>query len=256
MKYLFSLSFVFISIFLSAQVTIYDKNNEETKESSSYQKKSSSTYKLKVDLEDALAIGTGMIYGEKSFTDKFGLEVGVGITYISFVNAYMYTLSGKNVGQSSSYSIFLGEAESTNKAGVGVDDVFFPATGKIKYKPGFAISVSPKLYLEDDPTEGYFIGVQAQFKNYNFETPTALDVTKYNSQSFNKFNLSFNFGNTVNFSDNFVMETYMGIGVAIVNDVRNAYYNPGSGSSYNDIKVTFSPTRLHYQTGLRMCYVF
>lgn len=235
---------------LISQVTVYDKQEETIDNKVNYT--NNSYYKLKVDLEDALVVGTGMVYGEKSFTDNIGLEVGVGITYISLMNYYMFSLNKQST--QSSASIFFGQPESTNIPGVNVTSVSYPSVESIKYKPGFAISVSPKIYLEDDPTEGFFLGIQAAFKNYNFQTPSGENSSQMINQSFNKFNLSFNVGNTLSFSDHFITETFMGIGVSFVNDVRNAYYN--NGTSYRDVKVTFSPTRFHYQVGARLCYVF
>lgn len=253
MKYFFILFFATIIGSTQSQVTVYDQNEKEEPTNLKSNSKSK-YYKLKVDLEDALAVGTGMIYAEKNFTDNLGLEVGIGITYISLVNVYTYSLQSSNSSNGSSpYSVFFGDPISSNVAGADLSRVYFPTNEFYRFKPGFAISAFPKVYLEDDPTEGYFIGIQAQFKNYNMETTTGVNKP-YISQSLNKFNLSFNVGNTLNLSDNFITETYMGLGVAFVSDVRNGSYN--DAGTYKDIKVTFTPTRFHYQVGARLCYVF
>lgn len=256
MKSLIVFAIICISLNSQAQVTIYDEESNNTETSNTpYKKSSSNYYKLKIDFEDALAVGTGMIYGEKSFSDKLGLEVGVGITYISLVNYYAFSLPNSGSSASSSiYSMFLGEAESTNINGVSINDVTYPDVSMMKFKPGFAISVFPKLYLEDDPTEGFFFGVQAQFKNYNFSTPSGNNSSLMLSQSLNKLNLSLNIGNGINFSDHFMTETFMGLGVSLSSDVRNAYNRISGG--YQDVKVTYSPTRLHYQVGARLSYIF
>lgn len=250
------LSFLTLTTNLFCQVTIHEKHEEESSgtEVSTYKSSSSSTFKLKLDFEESILVGSGMLFAEKSFSDLFGIEVGAGITYYSIINYSMFQSgtfgSGSN---SSSVGFFFGSPKETNVAGIAPEDVTLFKSSDISAKPGFAISVCPKIYLEEDPTEGYYFGLNAVFKNYNFETPS-VESSNMISQSFNKFNLSAIVGNAWNLSDHFILENHMGVGVSFVDDARNGSYYDGSRA--RDIKVTFSPTRFHYQVGSRLTFVF
>lgn len=254
----------FITLFILAafcldvtgQVTVYDKDNPSANETIPNGKKSwsgnSSVFKVKLDLEEALLNGSAAVYVEKNFSDLFGLEFGAGITYMSLINYYMYDVSSRGSSKSMP-SVFFGKAESTSISGISPNDVSMIPSENLQYKPGFMVSVFPKIYLEEDPTDGYFIGLNAVYKNFNFSTPS-VENTSQISQSFNKLNLSVNIGNCIEVSDRFVIETFTGLGVSFVSDLRNgSYYD---GMRQRDIKVKYSPVRMHLQFGSRFCFIF
>ena len=70
-----------------------------------------------------------------------------------------------------------------------------------------------------------------------------------------KLNVSLNFGSTYELSDNVSFETFFGVGVSFISDVRNGYYRDINGDN-QDVRVTFTPTRMHFQSGARITYSF
>ena len=110
----------------------------------------------------------------------------------------------------------------------------------------------PKIYLEEDPIEGLFLGVQLMYKNFNFETPS-IDPNKTLTQSLNRFNLTGVIGNTVEVSDLFQMEGLLGLGIAFVDDKRHMVYRDVNGVERNGT-VTYSPTRFQVMVGTRFTF--
>lgn len=236
---------LFVLIFLvksaTSQVRIYEGSNEEKDNSSS---SGLSVLKFKTDVYEAALSGTAMFYVEKNFNDMFGIEIGAGITYLSYWN---YILMGSSGSSSNGPGFGAGKPSGTTPA--NISGYQMPDIDDYNYKIGLAFSAFPKYYIEEDPTEGFFLGPQIAYKTFNFETPNGTN-TGFLPQSLNKLNFSANIGYTWPISDNIHFESISGIGLSIVSDKRNMSYYDGISKVF-DGKVDYSGTRFHFVSGIR-----
>ena len=254
--------FVFGSISLWSQVTIYNQSGStdsviDSKDQPKYERKKtahSSTILFKADFFEPLITGTAMIFAEKTLTDNFGIEIGAGITYGSTINKMTMF---KSIEKGSSLGTFIGAPISSNPAQTSDQTLSQFDEDYVKTGMGYAFSVTPKFYLEDDPVDGPYISLQAMYKNYKFTTPSAFDPYSPSlAQSLDRLNLTINWGYNYEINDFFAIESYSGMGVSFVKDVRNQYFYDFVTSRNVDTKVTYTPVRVHFVLGGRFVFYF
>jgi hypothetical protein len=254
--------FLFGSISLWSQVTIYNQSGSTdsviaSKDQPKYERKKTahkSIILLKTDAYEALFTGTAMLFVEKTFTDNFGVEVGAGITYGSTVNKVTMF---KSIEKGSSLGTFIGAPVSSNPTQASDQTLRQFEEDYVKTGMGYAFSVTPKFYLEDDPVDGPYISLQAMYKNYKFTTPSAFDPYSPGlAQSLDRLNLTVNWGYNYEFSDHIAVESFFGTGVSFVKDVRNQYFYDFTLSKNIDTKVTYTPLRVHFVMGGRIVFYF
>jgi hypothetical protein len=254
--------FVFGVVSLSSQVTIYKQSGSidsvyDSKDQPKYERQKTthkSTILLKTDAYEALFTGTAMLFAEKTLTDNFGIEIGAGITYGSTVNKVTMF---KSIEKGSSLGTFIGAPVSSNPAQTSDQTLRQFEEDYVKTGMGYAFSVTPKFYLEDDPVDGPYISLQAMYKNYKFTTPLAFDPYAPSiAQSLARLNLTVNWGYNYEFSDHIAVESFFGTGVSFVKDIRNQYYYDFTLSKNIDTKVTYTPMRVHFVMGGRIVFYF
>lgn len=220
MKLISTKIFLFLFI-LSAQsqVVIYDKATK----SAPVKSVSTDYLRIKVDLWEPFICGTLKAYVEKNITDHFSIEVGAGMTHFSVLN--LANLSNEN-------GIFV-KAISTN----GSTSVDYPRTYKstgYTYKPGYAVSIFPRYYI-DDNDDGSFIGIEAEYKRYNLGAPSTIG-NGTRSQHLSFMNFSLNYGGA-NLNDNDTHTDYLiGIGMSMVDDVRFTTADETSTVTYTALR--------------------
>lgn len=251
MKRRFILILILLSIAVlgDAQVKIFtptDSNIRSSSDRTSYNREGYG-WRVKLDLFESLLTGTGMVLVEKPLNDFFGIEVGAGITYFSIIQSY--------------------KENSTNGSGSLKPDIasIEPAIAQnfnytmsefknYKSKIGFAASVSPRIYIDNDPDDGYFIGMLLQYKNFNYETIGASG--KYIPQQQNLLNLGFMSGGVYEINDQLLLDGYTAIGITMADDKRNIIYDISGGSIKADGKAIMAKERLFLGIGLRLIYTF
>jgi hypothetical protein len=240
----------FISSLIHAQPLPRKASNiiDEQSESTKY-------WKFKADLGEPILNGTFMLFAERTFSDYFGLEVGLGLTYtnIWYNTMAKETVSGFGSGGTTERNFAFTKIISTNPADAG--QLMFVDPDDYAYGLGYAISIFPKIYVEGEVLEGWYVGPQFMFKNYNIEAPSLMNG-KMLQQKYSRFNITGNFGKSHYISDLFQFEYFLGIGISFVDDQRIFKSLNNSSLTFSDGIATFTKTRMHGSFGIRSTFCF
>lgn len=217
----FSIIFIlFSSIYISskAQVVIYDStNNVESTTNADY-------FRIKIDLWEPFVVGTLKIYVEKNLNDNFSLEAGAGMTHLSLMNLVHLEKNTNN---------FIVKPNSIN-GNNNISSYYYIQSTDYKFKPGFAFSIFPKYYF-DDNDNGSYIGIEGEYKLYRFGV-NSTNGAPDRSQHLGLINLSINYGG-VNLNDNETHTDYqIGVGFTLADDVRYTTYDENSTVTFNKLR--------------------
>jgi hypothetical protein len=119
---------------------------------------------IKLGLSEGLSRSAYALFVERSITSLIAIEVGGGVTY-NFRIGNIQILNG-----------FVNQPVETDESSgitVPLNDIF--AFGDRISKPGYFLSVSPRVYFKNAFLEDYYVGVQSQVKQYNFMSRTLFD---------------------------------------------------------------------------------
>lgn len=231
------------SLSLIAQETEYHSLGKPLKKQNQTSNYSDNNLSLKVDLWDIL-LGNYGLFIEKNVNQKFGIEVGAGLTKSTQINNFFMF----ETGTQGPFGV-----KPISASNPLILDYYNPEFSvarelDIESKTGYFLTLFPKYYFDDDPNSGYILGVKVIYQNYKFNSEYVSSISR--------FSVTGNFGHKYDFGDSrFILENTMGLGLAFVNDKRNVVVRDNSNNEIGG-QVRFSPSRIHLNIGVKMSYNF
>ena len=197
------------------------------------------------------------VYYEKKLSDLFTLQAGVGVTTRNYVRGLVYNaLDNDNTDKSSADYTW-----NTTSSGelYGADDELYNFDYR-KAKPGYFISLQPRLYFENEAPEGTFIALSIDHYDYRFQSQMLKgDGTSARSdktiKEYEKMNdLMVIFGWQVLY-DRLSLEYTNGIGVRNIKGQKYATAYDGYGK-YVDGMADYKKTTINLEFSIKVGFHF
>ena len=197
------------------------------------------------------------VYYERRIADFFTIQAGVGVTTRNYIRGLVYdALDNDNTDKSNiQYSW---NTSNTSDIYGGEDDLF--NYNYRKAKPGYFVSLQPRLYFESEAPEGSFLALSFDHYQYNSQSQ-ALAGNDYNVRGnktideYEKMNdLMVVFGSQVLY-DRISLEYTSGIGVRNIKGEKYAVAMDGYGKAVGGM-ANYKKTTLNLELSIKVGFHF
>lgn len=232
---------------LDAQITFYD-STERNVELSSDELKSNKYEMLlfSTDLVEPFLAGTIPIYVEKNISQRFSVQLGLGLTFNSLA-ARIFTLDfqKESIENLNNYS--------TISPNINLNDYYMRTLDPLDFssKMSYMASGTLRYYLDDEMDETSHIGLNINFRDYNV---AAKNINE--KLTFNKLTANIIYGKKLRVYKSFFMEFFAGLGGSFLNNEKEiSYYSKTNSNDYGYGTITQKGKIVFNMVlGYRLCF--
>lgn len=243
----------------------------KSREKSSSRSKSSESSQKNIIKIAPLSFLSGFVpvFYEKSLSDLFSIQVGVGITTKNYVRDALYDAGSAASGNGTGSSAFAYKSitwnDGSNPNNVSNQNGIYGGDAR-KSSIGYMVSLEPRLYFASEGLEGGFIGLNLSKKRNNYTSKsisttastTSGNVT-YDGGSVKEYdNLSsllVNFGNQ-RLYDHISLEYSAGIGIRSIKGQHYAYGQNFTNNKYVTGVGFVDVNKVAYDLSIKIGYHF
>jgi hypothetical protein len=197
------------------------------------------------------------VYYERRIADFFTIQAGVGVTTRNYIRGLLYNALDQD--NASNQNIKYTWNTSTSGEIYGAEDGLYDYEYR-KTKPGYYVSLQPRIYIESDAPEGYFFGISLDHYQYNFQSQ-GLSGNGSNTRGnktideYEKMNdIMVIFGGQSLF-DRITLEYTSGIGVRKIKGEKYAVAMDGNGK-YVEGMANYKKTTLNLEATIKIGFHF
>lgn len=201
--------------------------------------------------------GSIPIYYERRIADFFTIQAGVGVTTRNYIRGLMVnSLGSQDESDNNSDYTWSGGYTGDN---YGADDGLFDFTYRTA-KPGYMISLQPRIYFDSEAPDGGFLAVSFDSYKYNFESQMlkgdgSSNRSKNTMKEYEKLNDIMVLFGAQAVHDRITVEYTAGIGVRNIKGEKYATAMDGNGK-YIDGIANYKKTTLNVELSIKVGFHF